>query len=202
MGSPELLALRAAFDALVPLPAEEWEFCRARTTIRDFARGEPLLRQGERVDWLGFLLGGLARIHRTEDAREVTLGFDCEGRFVGAFDAYTSREPARYAIEALEPCRLARFDRAFFDVLAARHAVWRELSARIAERELVHKIDKELRIRTRSAEQRYAELVRSGSFLVHRVPQYHLASYLGIAPETLSRIRARMPSPTSSPPRS
>ena len=87
-------------------------------------------------------------------------------------------------------------------MLATRHAVWRELSLRIAERELAHKIDKELRIRTLTPEQRYTELVRSNSYLVHRVPQYHLASYLGIAPETLSRIRARMSSPTGSRPRS
>jgi CRP-like cAMP-binding protein len=202
MGSPELLSLRCAFDALVKLPAEEWRYCQAHTTVRDFARGEPLLRQGERVDWLGFLLGGLVRYHRVEDQREVTLGFDCEDRFTGAFDAYTSRQPARYSIQALEPSRLARFDRGFFDVLTTRHAVWRELSWRIAERQLVHKIDKELRIRTLSPQQRYADLVRSDSYLVHRVPQYHLASYLGIAPETLSRIRARMSSPTAAPPRS
>jgi CRP-like cAMP-binding protein len=56
----------------------------------------------------------------------------------------------------------------------------------------VKRTDKELRIRTQSAEERYAELVRTRSFLVARVPQYHLASDLGIAPETLSRIRARL----------
>ena len=202
MVSPELLSLRCAFDAIAPLPAAEWEFCRAHATVRDFARGEPLVRQGERVDWLGFLLSGLVRYYRLEDGREVTLGFDREERFVGAFDAYTSRQPARYSIHALEPGRVVRFDRNLFDQLAARHAIWRELSMRIAERQLAHRIDKELRIRTLSAEERYTELVRSDSYLVHRVPQYQLASYLGIAPETLSRIRARMSSPTAAPPRS
>ena len=127
--------------------------------------------------------------------REVTLGFDCEGRFVGAYDAYVRREPASVALEALEPCVVLRFERALLEELDARHECWRELSRRVAEEQLVRRMEKELRQRTRTSAERYAELVRSDSFLVRRVPQYHLASFLGVAPETLSRIRARAAAP-------
>jgi CRP-like cAMP-binding protein len=192
----ELEPLRVAFEELAPLPSEEWRFLCENVELRDYERGERLVAEGERVDWLGFLLRGLVRIHCEGDEREVTLGFDCEGRFVGAYDAYALREPARYGIESLESSRVARFGRSLLEVLEVRHLAWRELFRRIAERELVRKVDKELRIRTCTPAERYAELVRSGSYLVRRVPQYHLASFLGIAPETLSRIRARSSSPT------
>jgi len=192
MSAQDLTTLRQAFAELAPLPEDEWSFLCARVELRELARGAMLLREGEAVDWLGFLTRGLVRMFRTLDGREVTLGFDCEARFVGAYDAYSSRTRARYGVEALEASTLLRFERALLEELDARHAAWGELFRRLAERELVHKIDKELRIRTRSAEERYGELVRTNSYLVRRVPQYHLASYLGIAPETLSRIRARM----------
>jgi CRP-like cAMP-binding protein len=199
MEQPELESLLRVFGALAPLPAAEAaHLCRGATLLA-LPRGTQLLREGEPVDWLGFLASGLVRIFRRAGEREVTLGFDCEARLVGAFDAFVTRAPARYGLETLEPSCLVRFERAWLEGLEARHPCWRELFRRIAERELVHKIDKELRIRTRTPEQRYAELVRAGSFLVRRVPQYHLASFLGIAPETLSRIRARMDASQAEP---
>jgi CRP-like cAMP-binding protein len=192
MDARDLAAVRRAFTALAAIPDDEWRFVEERVASRDVPRGALLLREGEPVDWLGYLTRGLVRIVHLSDAREVTLGFDCEERFVGAYDAYATRTPARYGLEALEPSRLVRFERGLLDALNERHACWRELFRRVAERELVRKIDKELRIRTRTSAERYAELVRTGSYLVQRVPQYHLASFLGIAPETLSRIRARL----------
>lgn len=192
MDGSELRTFRRACAALAPIPDEEWSFFSHRIVPRTVPRGAWLLRQGEPVEWLGFLARGLVRLSHRAGEREVTLGFDCEDRFVGAYDAYRRRTPASFAIEALEPCVLLRFERALLDELEARHACWRELGLRIVEQVLLNKIDKELRIRTRTAEERYVELVRRGSFLARRVPQYHLASFLGIAPETLSRIRARL----------
>jgi len=197
MSAHDIARLRDAFTALAPLPEDEWSFLCARLELRELPRGAALVREGETVDWLGFLTRGSVRIFHTLDGREVTLGFDCEQRFVGAYDAYRTRTRSRTGLEALEASTLVRFERALLDELDARHAAWRELFRRVAEHELVRKMDKELRIRTRSAEERYAELVRTNSWLVRRVPQYHLASYLGIAPETLSRIRARMGSGSS-----
>lgn len=168
MERPELSTLRQAFEALAPLPDAEWAHASRGAVLQELPRGAALLRQGEPVEWLGYLARGLIRIHRHAGEHEVTLGFDCEGRFVGAYDAFVTRTRAQYALQTLEPSLLVRFERAQLAELETRHPCWRELFRCITERELVRKIDKELRIRTRTPEERYAELLRKGSFLVRR----------------------------------
>jgi CRP-like cAMP-binding protein len=185
-------ALARAFAAYAEIPASEFERLTSTTRVEAFEAGAVLLRQGEAADWLGFLERGLLRMVRREADREVNLGFELEGAFVGAYDAYMLRGRAQFDLEALEDGLLLRFERRVINALVAERSCWSELSRRVAEAELARKIGQEARWRTQSPGERYAELERTRSPLLGRVPQYHLASWLGVAPETLSRIRARM----------
>lgn len=157
----------------------------------ELGAGELLVRQGEPANWLGFLVKGLVRVYCHGGDREINLAFEFENGFVGDYGAYMQAGPAQHSEQALEPSRVLCFDRPLLDRLLGEHASWRAVAGRIAEVELVRKLTKEVEQRSQSPEERYAALVASRSPLLQRVPLYHLASYLGITPETLSRIRAR-----------
>lgn len=175
-----------------PVPEPQWQHLIERMDVTILPCGSMLFREGDVVRRLYFIAHGLVRLFWTNiGGREINSGFDYEDRFVTDIASFFTGVPARFAIQALEDCELLYLEHATYEHLFTRHVCWERLWRRQLETQFLRKADKEFRIRTLTAQQRYRRLVKQASPLLERVPQYHLASYLGIAPETLSRIRAR-----------
>lgn len=183
-------ALLSALQAWAQIPPAEVEFFTQRLQPGWWPRGTMLVRAGDHCDRVHFIVAGLVRLFWPVGDREVNVGFDAEGRFVTAYDAFLSGTPSDVTIAAIEDTSTLWFDAATLRLLYARHACWERVGRRVAETLCMQRMAKERSIRTQSARERYASLVRDKPVLATRVPLYHLASYLGVAPETLSRIRA------------
>ena len=184
--------LRLCLLRAVELPAEEWDFFCSRLSRLRVPRDGHLLREGEVERRIGYVARGLFRYYGRREGREVNLGFDCEDRFVSATESFATGAPSRIAIQALEDSDVLLFERATLDALYARHPCWERLGRRMAEEEMLKKSRKERELRCLTSAERYLRLYERELPWLGRVPQYHVASFLGVTPETLSRIRARL----------
>lgn len=159
---------------------------------KTFEKGTILLREGQVSKECYFNVQGLVRQYEVVDGIEKTTDFYTEGEAIVAFQSASKKLPCTFNWICEEDTTLVigRLDRtaeAF-----SKHPKLEKMSGMFISREFGKYQDLSASFITLNPEQRYLQLLEKRPELVHRVPQYHLASYLGIQPETLSRIRKRL----------
>jgi CRP-like cAMP-binding protein len=123
---------------------------------------------------------------------DVTKDFSFAPTFAASFGSAVSGQPARVGIAAMTDCVVSSWPLQQLTVLYDADPEWQKLGRRLAEWLYVRKEDREIAFLTQTAEQRYAALTLTFPNRIDQVPQRHLASYLGITPESLSRLKARL----------
>ncbi len=193
MATPEQVAVfRRAFSALADIPESEWRRFFLLVRERRFGAREHLVWEGRPDATIHFILSGLVRLYYNEDGDELVQGFDMENRFVTAYESVLTGGPALFSVQALEPTHTMAFDGNALRSMYEQHPCWDRFGRRILEAQWLRQTDKARRFRVYTPEEHYRLLIARGSPIIDRVPLNQLASFLRIAPETLSRIRARI----------
>jgi CRP-like cAMP-binding protein len=175
---------------IAPLGAEALAAMEALTQPRTFGAGAPLLRAGERATWIFFIHRGLVReFYVGERGEEHTRTFVGEGKMTGSLLDLLSDGPAVTWIQALEETSALAFRYRDFDALCARFPELHQLARRLAENVYVRKAWREHEMLALSAARRYDRWIEEHAALDARLSRRHVASYLGITPEHLSRLR-------------
>lgn len=160
--------------------------------LQDWPAGEILVRQGDTDDTLYYLDSGLVRLfYTTPEGRERNKAFYCAGQFTGPVSAAISGSPAPFGIECLEATTAVSFRYRDFFAAARDSALLTRLYTQLLEEAFIRNEQREAVLLTCNAQQRYAWLVANESELLERVPQFHLASYLGLDPVSLSRLKRK-----------
>ena len=187
------MLLASTLRRLAELPDAEMERALALFQPARLRRDEHLLRAGEVPATIAFLRAGLLRLYYLDESgAEYTKSFCCAPELVAAYSALLLCEPSRLFIQALEDSSLLIADYRAYQRLAAGHGCWQIVNRRIAEALFIKKEKREAALLLDDAETRYRQFLAEYPQLEGRVRQHHIASYLGITPVSLSRIRARM----------
>jgi CRP-like cAMP-binding protein len=189
----QLDRLHSRILAVVDLPEAEWRFAAPHYELRRFSAGEYLAR-AQAVMTQSFHIGdGLVRMFYTSaDGVEHNKGFAAEGRVVGSAASKVLGRPAGFDIQALEDTTALALPFAVADALLERHPAWERLRRLVLERLFLEKELREMEFLLFDATTRYLRFVECEPALVQRLPLHHVASYLGITPVALSRIRRRL----------
>lgn len=160
--------------------------------VRTFKKGALLVKEGQVADLCFFILKGCVRQYYLVDGEEKTTNFYTEGQPIAPYEGTFKRKPARFYLSCVEET-IASVGSAEDEARLFKLFPHFEAIARVAvEEELGKNQEKLASYIINTPEERYLQLMETRPDLIDRVPQYHLASYLGIKPESLSRIRKRI----------
>ncbi|AFY48366.1 cAMP-binding protein [Nostoc sp. PCC 7524] len=193
MFSPAYLQLNKVLQNLVEMPADEIAKLTRVFQPLTLKNGEFLVRAGEIPSQIGFVVSGILRLYYVNSAgTEFTKSFCPENHFVTAYSALVLNQPAKFFIEALEESLLLVVDYSQYVQLCAGHSCWQTIDHKLVEALFIKKEKREAELLLDDATTRYQKFLKEYPDLENRVKQYHIASYLGISPVSLSRIRKNL----------
>lgn len=141
---------------------------------------------------MGFINQGILRQYYLKDGEEFTELFFSENDFFGNFISYLKQKPTHLIIEALEPCEVIAMSFDNMQLLYQKIPTAERFGRLVAEQKLIELHNKTSSFLMESPEERYLKLIEEKPEIIQRVKQYYIAQYLGIRPESLSRIRKRV----------
>ena len=171
----------------------EKEFAVLSQKLRElnFSKNEIILKPNRLSKFHFFVLKGCLRSFFIDNSgKEHTISFAIENWFIGDYISYFGNEASRLFIECLEDCSLLKIEK----------KIWEDLYSEIPQLETYTRINLELNFAVNqkktlgalslNSKERYSIFRRTYPKIEQRVKNYHIASYLGITPETLSRVRS------------
>lgn len=191
----ETALLREMTLQIEAMPESALEEFVAHFRIEEYARNGFFARPGDRPTDLGFVVQGLFRAYYvTEDGREVNKTFFPEGTFIMALTAITAQEENRVYLQAMEDSTLLCTPWDGLERCMAKHHSVERFARKTMQWAWVQKEKRETQLIMDDATTRYLAFLQDFPELHNRMPQYQLASYLGISAVQLSRIRAKLAS--------
>lgn len=161
--------------------------------LADIQQDDYFIRKGDVPKKLAFVISGLFRYYYLSDqGNEYTKGLILENNFISSYTAMISGAPSHFYIQALEPSRILHFPYSKLTDMLAGDPYWVQFVLRFIEKGFMAKERRERELLLLSAEQRYLNFLDEYPGLDKRVKQIIIASYLGIKPESLSRIRKKL----------
>jgi CRP-like cAMP-binding protein len=177
-------------STFLSVPPLEWLAMVKVLKLRQLEKDSFYYKQGEPFDEVGFVVKGALYNFYTTDSGDINVKtFRCEGQPVTCYTDLLLGIPASFSCKTLEKTTLIAIKYQDLVRLYDRHKCWERMGRLSAEKLFIEKEKRELEFLSMDAKQRYESFARQNPTLLNRAPQYLIASYIGISPASLSRIR-------------
>lgn len=171
----------------------ELESCLLSQQIKHIKKGEFLIKEGDICQYAYFVQQGILRtFYIDEKGKEHLLQFSPENWFAADHESLFYRKASSYYIQALEDSIVYQLDDDFFEQLSVKDPTYIQFNQKLLHNH-IHQLQKRIiQLIAYTAEERYLEFTKNYPDILLRVPQAMVASFLGMTPESLSRIRKEL----------
>ncbi len=184
--------LRIAFESLVRLAPNEWQQVKRLFSLIRYEKGQYFAKADTYPQEIGFVSSGILRaFYRTSDGVEYNKTFFLENTFVAPLTSLVTKEINQINLQALLDSELLVADYQTFTELYDSIPPVERFARKAIEVEWCRKEMREIRLVLNSAKERYEHFLSEYPGIENLIPQYHIASFLGITPVALSRIRSK-----------
>lgn len=182
-----------SLSQIVDFSPDELRFFNQQLQLRHAPKKFNILKTGNQCDFEIFLIKGCVRMYCNNDAEDdLNLGFFTENCWFCDYDSYENLKPSLYTIETLEECTYLVLNKEGKSLLCESSPKFK-----VAFKTFIVKYTIYLQNRLRvmmatNARNKYLDFLSFESDLLNRIPQYHIASYLGMSPEFVSKVRKKI----------
>ena len=184
--------IRKFIDQISPVNDSDWNFFSSKLQEVNFKKNTTILKIGKIENHLSFISKVIIRYYITWEKCYLNYGFVFNYLFVIAYDSFLTHSPSEYQIETLTETTLWRISSKDLQEVYEKTINGNIIGRKMAEKMFLLKSKRELALLSKTAEERYLDLFSERPKLLQDVPLKYIASYIGVTPQALSRIRKRI----------
>ena len=184
--------IREYLEQIAELSDNDWEIFSSKLQKAEFKKKTTLLKIGRIENHLNFIEKGSVRLFIPKVENDITFGFCFKGQFMSAYDSFLTQAPSTYQTETLTETTLWRLKYNDLQDIYKRTDIGNIIGRVTAENLFLMKSRREQSLLNDTAEKRYLNLFTERPQLIKEIPLKYLASYIGVTPQALSRIRKRI----------
>lgn len=184
--------IKTFLEELAPVSDRDWLMFSQTLNKTVYKKNDVILEAGAVEEKLSFLESGIVRFYIKRQREDLTFSFTFRNSFVSAYDSFLTRSPSMYSVAAISDCILWQLTFDDLQDLYTRTSIGNAIGRKIAEELYVAKTKRELALLRDDAKTRYLTLLAEQQDLFRHIPLKYLASYIGVKPQSLSRIRRQI----------
>lgn len=171
---------------------QDWQIIKKRIHNETCAKNTVLTDYGQEEERLYFLLDGVVRLYHEGETKDITLNVAFPETLISSYSSFLTGTKSKFILHTLTSCNYVYITKSELEELYSLTQCGHELGRVLTERVFMYLSARENAFLIKSPTQRYLDLFSEQPRLIEEIPQKYLASYIGITPQALSRIRAKL----------